>query len=166
MIQSVVKTTFKAYINTRANQIVLGANPLPTTLPQDTLIYLAKFTNDMSGEVIYCYPNPQYVVDRFSRFQFNASVNPDMFAGQINITLAGYYHYEFYEVYYGNKPTVLDVNNSPKDENTVLPVSPDNGVVQGLVAIGKMYAGEVSNEEEVQYTEYQEPSNTNYIYTN
>ena len=45
-----------------------------------------------------------------------------------------------------------------------LPVFPQNGVVQGLVAIGKLNLSELSGTEQVQYTQRQEPSGTNYIW--
>ncbi len=165
MIQSTVKTNFIAYINTAANQKMIDANTPPTLDPHDVSIYLAKFTNDMSGEVIYCYPRPQWISDRFSTFQFISSITPDMYNGELNINLAGYWKYEFWEVFFEEDYMNLSVTTAPSTENEVLPVAPENGVVKGLVAIGKMYVAEQSGSEEVQYTEYSQPVNQNYIYT-
>ena len=100
MIQSTVKTNFLAYINTAANQKMIDANTPPTLDPHDVSIYLAKFTNDMSGQVIYCYPRPQHITDRFSTFQFIANPTPDMFIGELSLNLAGYWKYEFWEVFF------------------------------------------------------------------
>ena len=57
------------------------------------------------------------------------------------------------------------ITTAPSTETDVLPVAPENGVVKGLVAIGKMYVAEVVGAEEVQYTEYSQQVNQNYIYT-
>jgi|TARA_R110000744_G_scaffold211127_3_gene330276 hypothetical protein len=165
MIQSVVKTNFLAYINTAANQIMVDANTPPTVDPHDVSIYLAKFTNDMTGDIVYCYPRPQWVSDRFSTFQFISMGTPDMYNGELLIELAGYWKYEFWEVFFEEDYMFPSITTAPSTETDVLPVAPENGVVKGLVAIGKMYVAEVVGAEEVQYTEYSQQVNQNYIYT-
>ena len=165
MIQATLKTDFEAFINTAANQIDISGNTPPTIEPHNMIYYMAKFTNDMSGDIVYCYPKPQIVTPRYSKFNFKYVLAPDMFQGELNLKLAGYWHYEFYEVDYAEKPSDnLNGENSPACElvSCVLDAAPDHGIVTGLVAIGKMYVAEKT--EEVQYDEYIAPTNTNYIY--
>ena len=76
---------------------------------------------------------------------------------------AGYFKYEVYEVTWEGTVT-LSLGNAPATEDDVLGASPTHGVVQGLVAIGKLYLAEKSGSEEVQYTEYEAPTSTNTIY--
>jgi|21_taG_2_1085346.scaffolds.fasta_scaffold00245_42 hypothetical protein len=161
MIQSIVESNFNAKINTKANQIMPNNVIDP---PHGVLRFLFKFTNDMSGKIIYVYPNNPIVYNRFTNFDFEYNASPDMFGGQLNLKLAGYWKYEIYEVYWEEQPMSYD-DTSPTSETDILPADPTNGVVKGLVAIGKMYAKEITGKEEVQYTEYVEPTNTNYIYT-
>ena len=59
----------------------------------------------------------------------------------------------------------LNTDTAPATETDVLlPIADTKGVVEGLVAIGKLYLGEKSGSEEVQYTEYTQPASTNTIY--
>ena len=164
MIQSTIKTPFNAIINTTANQIMKGAIAPPNADPHNTLRYLFKFTNDMSGEVVYCYPTP-LVYNRYSSFKFEAiCVSPIMFEGQLCIALAGYWKYEVYEVYFEEQAPFKTEEYYPKNEDVILPALPEHGIVKGLIAIGKMYAAEIGGEEQVQYKEYIAPVKTNYIY--
>lgn len=166
MIQSEVKTTFRAWLNTTANQIMVNAHPQPTTEVHHLIYYLFRFTNDMSGETLYVYPE-QDIRKRYSAFEFQYSATPNMYQAQLKLELAGYWKYSVYEVYFEEPPTPdMNANNTPSTELDVLPVALDHGVVKGLVAIGKMYAAESQTKEEVQYKEYVQPASTNYIYTN
>jgi hypothetical protein len=167
MIQSVAKVSFQAIVNTTANQIMINAIAPPNLDPHHTLKFLWKFTNDMSGEVVYCYPKTFAVYDRYSSFDFEAiCVSPNMFDGHLCIGLAGYWKYEVYEVYFEEQPALSQYTEIyfPKNENVILPADPLKGIVKGIVAIGKMYAAEVNGAEEVQYNEYIAPVKTNYIY--
>ena len=148
MIQSVIDSDFIVELNTKANQITPQA--LIDGYSDAAILYLTKFTNDISGEIKYVYSANQEIMNRFSRFQC--------------LNLAGYWKYEFWEVYYRDLPSVLTALNSPSTEKIILPVLPENGIVQGLVAIGKMYAAELPGQEEVQYKEYNQPKTSNYIY--
>ena len=163
MIQCKVKSDFIANLNTEANQIT-SDSLLPPFFPNAKILYLSKFTNDMSGKIVYCYSKPQLLRRRFSTFHFTNAVTPNMFNGELRLTLAGYWKYEFYEVYWEVAPFSIDDDSAPRTEKSVLPVGPSIGVVKGLVAIGKMYVGEKSGSQEVQYQEYVEPPQTNYIY--
>jgi len=163
MIQSRLKSNFDAWINTKSNQITPNAD---IDFPHGNLRFLVKFTNDMSGEELYVYPDSE-VHNRYTKFQFKfVSTNPNMFAAEIILGLAGYWKYEIYEVFFFEvPPTGYGLDNSPKTENDILAPSPEHGIVKGLVAIGKMYVKEAGGLEEVQYNEYVEPTETNYIYS-
>jgi hypothetical protein len=59
----------------------------------------------------------------------------------------------------------VSLGNAPKNEDDILtPPASTKGIVQGLVAIGKLNMSELSGTEQVQYTQRQEPSGTNYIW--
>jgi len=59
----------------------------------------------------------------------------------------------------------LSAGNAPITETDVLtPAASTKGVVQGLVTKGKMYVADKSGTAQVQYTQRQEPTGTNYIY--
>ena len=157
MIQGTTETTFKAFISTEDNRI-------DTNVLANQVRHLFKITNDMSGDVVYCYPT-ETINNRYTEFTFTYSANPDMFAGEVNLTPSGYYTYEVYEVTYLKAgPITTTASNSPANETDVLPVDNANGVVQGLVEQGKLYISEPSGEEQVQYTQNPTPSGTNYIW--
>mgnify|MGYP003628417213 FL=1 len=80
-----------------------------------------------------------------------------------NLIPAGYFKYELYEISWIGAVSLTAIT-APATETDVLPVNPVNGVVQGLVAIGKLYLGEKAGSEEVQYTEYTPPATDNTIY--
>ena len=58
----------------------------------------------------------------------------------------------------------LTEETAPSTETQVLEPSEDNGVVQGLVTKGKMLVSEKDGTQQIQYTQRQAPSGTNYIY--
>ena len=95
---------------------------------------------------------------------FVYNVSPDMYEGQLNLIPAGYFKYEVYEVSWISDDVVLAAETAPATETDVLPVADENGVVEGLVAIGILYLAEKAGSEEVQYTEYEAPKTTNTIY--
>ena len=90
--------------------------------------HLVKFINDLDGAVFYAYPLLE----------------------NIHLKPAGYYKYEVYEVSWVETPELTSAT-APATETDVLRVSDENGVVEGLVAIGKLYLGEKAGDEEVQY---------------
>ena len=78
---------------------------------------------------------------------------------------SGYYKYEVYEVAWPIAGAVaISAGNAPVTEDDVLPVAPTHGVVQGLVTKGIMNVTEKDGTEQVQYTQRETPSSTNYIY--
>jgi len=131
------------FIQTRDNSIFNFPPPR-----QYGILHLVKFTNDMSGDVHYCYPYKETIFDRYSQFIIQYNASPDMYSGQVNLGLAGYWKYEVFEVgYYDNFSPVASVNNSPSTEF----VTTLQGQIGGLVTKGKMYVEESFGTEEVQY---------------
>ena len=156
MIQAIRETNFDAYIETKANRI--DANT-----PATRIRHLVKFINDLDEAVFYAYPLLENIYNRYTLMPFNYNAIPNVFSGKLNLIPAGYFKYEVYEVSWIATPT-LTVTTAPATETTVLPVADENGVVEGLVAIGILYLAEKAGSEEVQYTEYEAPASTNTIY--
>jgi len=152
-------SNFNCYINTKANQITPQSQMLSSSL----IRFLVKFTNDMSGKVIFVYPMA-IINNRSTRMEFYTNSFPNMFIGELDLKLAGYWKYEIYEVYWEEDPVSFNGKNTPKYPTQILIPNPQNGIVKGMVAIGKMYSAEQKNKEEVQYTEYDQPKKPNYVY--
>ena len=155
MIQAIRETNFDAFIETKANAI--GNQGTARTR------HLVKFINDLDGAVFYAYPLLENIYNRYTQMPFTYNVSPDMYEGQLNLIPAGYFKYEVYEVSWIGTPDIAD-GTAPATETDVLPVTDENGVVEGLVAIGILYLGEKAGSEEVQYTEYTPPATDNTIY--
>ena len=155
MIQAIRETNFTAYIETEAKRI-------DTSVDSSMIRHLCKFTNDLDKKVFYVYAALETIYDRYTKLEFDYSATPDVYTS-INLIPAGYFKYELYEVSWTGAVAV-SAGNAPVTETDVLPVGPTHGVVQGLVAIGKLYLAEKSGSEQVQYTEYTAPSSTNTIY--
>tara|TARA_R110002110_G_scaffold374327_1_gene584185 strand:- start:174 stop:887 length:714 start_codon:yes stop_codon:yes gene_type:complete len=143
MIQAIRETNFEAFIETKANRI--------TNLGAAQIRHLVKFINDLDNTVFYSYPSLSNIHDRYTSLAFAYNLSPNRYAGRINLKPAGYYKYEVYEVTWISEDVVLSSATAPSTETDVLPVLPTNGVVEGLVAIGKLYLAEKDGSEEVQY---------------
>ena len=156
MIQVTTESSFDVYINTEANRI-------DTSVASSQIRYLMKFTNDMDKSVQYAYSTIHLVYDRYTKMSFTYNTTPDVYTGATKLLPAGYYKYEAYEVSWSGA-VAISSGNAPITEDDVLPIGATHGVVQGLVAIGKMNVSEKSGTEEVQYTQHTEASSTNYIY--
>jgi hypothetical protein len=155
MIQATRETNFDAFIETKANRI--GNQGTARTR------HLVKFINDLDEAVFYAYPLLANINNRYTQMPFIYNSTPDRYIGKIDLKPAGYYKYEVYEVSWIGTPDISD-GTAPETETDVLPVADENGVVEGLVAIGILYLAEKSGSEEVQYTEYDAPTSTNTIY--
>ena len=155
MIQAIRETNFTAYIETKADRI-------DTSVATANIRHLAKFINDLDGAVFYAYATTETINNRYTELEFTYGV-ADVYTGNLKLIPAGYYKYELYEVSWIGAVSVA-LNTAPATEVDVLPVANTNGVVQGLVAIGKLYLGEKAGSEEVQYTEYTPPATDNTIY--
>ena len=158
MIQAIRETNFIAYIETEASRI-------DTSVTSAHIRHLVKFSNDLDDAIFYAYATTEVINNRYTYLAFTYNPIGDIYAGRLNLLPAGYYKYELYEVSWIGAVT-MSLGNAPATETDVLsPVANTKGVVQGLVAIGILYLGEKSGSEEVQYTEYESPSTTNYVYT-
>jgi hypothetical protein len=155
MIQAIRETNFEAFVETKANRIA--------NVGSAKIRHLVKFINDLDEAVFYAYPLLENIYERYTQMPFIYNISPNMYEGQLNLIPAGYFKYEVYEVSWIGSPSVAD-GTAPETETDVLPVNPDNGVVEGLVAIGILYLAEKAGSEEVQYTEYEAPKTTNTIY--
>ena len=156
MIQVIRETSFAAWINTEANRI-------DTSVPSSKIRHLMKFTNDLDGAVFYAY-GVEAIYDRYTELRFTYNVHPNIYTGATKLIPSGFYKYEAYEVSWVGTVDVSS-GNAPADEDDVLtPPADDKGIVQGLVAIGKLYLAEKSGSEQVQYTQNPDPSGTNYIW--
>jgi hypothetical protein len=160
MIQAVTESSFNAYINTEANRI-------NTALASTQIRHLMKFTNDLDGTEFYAYGATENIYSRYTKLSFTyiaSPATPNIYTGQTRLLPAGYYKYEAYEVSWTGTVTVSS-GNAPANEDDVLsPAAATKGIVQGLVAIGKMYVSEKSGTQQVQYNQHTEASGTNYIY--
>jgi hypothetical protein len=157
MIQAITETGFDIFIQTEDNRI-------NTSVASTQIRHLLKFTNDLDKSVIYAYGQSEIIKDRYTQIRYTYSTTPDMFAGQTKLLPAGYWKYEVYEVSWIGTVFVRS-GNAPRNEDDVLsPVSDNSGVVQGLVTKGKMNVSEKDGTQQVQYTQREAPTETNYIY--
>tara|TARA_R110002020_G_scaffold404423_1_gene614511 strand:- start:7 stop:486 length:480 start_codon:yes stop_codon:yes gene_type:complete len=156
MIQATTETAFTVYINTEANR-------LDTSVASTQIRHLMKFTNDLDGAVFYAYGATETIYDRYTIMTFTYHTSPDMYSGQTKLLPAGYYKYEAWEVSWSGTVTV-SLGNAPATETDILSGSPTHGVVQGLIAIGKLNLSELSGTEQVTYRQREEPEGTNYIW--
>jgi len=156
MIQAITETNLTTYLQTEDNRI-------DTSVGSDKIRHLVKFTNDMDKSVQYAYSTVHLIYDRYTKFVFDYNATPDVYTGKINFIPSGFWKYEVYEVSWTGA-VAISAGNAPINENDVLPIGATHGVVQGLVTKGKMYVADKAGTAQVQYTQRQEPSGTNYIY--
>ena len=158
MIQAITETGFNIYVQTEDNRI-------DTSVASTQIRHLVKFTNDLDKSVYYAYGSTETIKDRFTSIAivYNA-LSPDIYTGETKLFPAGYWKYELYEVSWIGAVTI-SLGNAPAHEDDVLsPVADTKGVVQGLVTKGKMNLSEKDGREQVQYTQREAPTETNYIY--
>jgi len=158
MIHATYGSTATFYTTTEEKRI-------DTAVPKAQIRYLFKFTNDLSGSVVYGYGQSQAVNDRYTSVQILHNTTEDVYEGKVDFKPNGYWTYEIYEVSWQGSSVVLGLGTAPINENDILtPVANTKGVVQGKVELGKLYVSETAGSEEVQYTEHSAPTGTNYIY--
>jgi len=158
MIHATYGSTATFYTTTEEKRI-------DTAVPKAQIRYLFKFTNDLSGSVVYGYGQSQAVNDRYTSVQILHNTTENVYEGKVDFKPNGYWTYEIYEVSWQGSSVVLGLGTAPINENDILtPVANTKGVVQGKVELGKLYVSETAGSEEVQYTEHSAPTGTNYIY--
>ena len=142
MIQAIRETNFDAFIETQANRIAETGSA--------QIRHLVKFINDLDGKAFYSYPLLENIHPRYTQMSFLYNATPNRYTGKVKLIPAGYYKYEVYEVFWIATVSLTSAT-APSTEKDVLPVSAFNGVVKGIVAIGKLYLSEKDGSEEVQY---------------
>jgi hypothetical protein len=150
MIQAATETNFTTFLQTEDNRINFN---IPYRRVNDIIRHLFKFTNDMDGSVVYSYPVTEVINPRYTKFTFTYDAGGAVLEGLVNLSPAGYWKYEVYEVTWENAEMgALVPGKAPVTENDVLkPVDNQKGIVQGLVTKGKMYVAEKAGTEEVSY---------------
>lgn len=157
MIQAVTETDLRFEIQTEDNRI-------NTSVAKAHIRHLLKFTNDMDKSVQYAYATAEVINERYTDFRFTYHATPDVYTGKIKFLPSGYWKYECYEVSWVDSVNLI-ADYAPRNENEVLtPPADDKGIVQGLVTKGKMYVSDKDGTAQVQYTQRETPSSTNYIY--
>ena len=157
MIQATTETNIKIYVQTEDNRI-------DTSVASTQIRHLVKFTNDLDKSVYYAYGNTELIKDRFTNINISYGATPNIYTGVIKLFPAGYYKYEIYEVSWIGTVTVSSGYAPATEDNVLSPVANDRGVVQGLVTKGKMNLSEKDGTQQVQYTQREAPTETNYIY--
>jgi len=157
MIQAITETGFNINVQTEDNRI-------NTSVASTQIRHLVKFINDLDKTVYYAYGATETIKDRYTQIGIiYDALTPDMYSGETKLFPAGYYKYEIYEVSWIGTVTVSS-GYAPATEDDVLSPVATKGVVQGLVTKGKMYLAEKDGTQQVQYTQREAPTETNYIY--
>ncbi len=157
MIQATTETGFDIYVQTEDNRI-------DTSVASTQIRHLLKFTNDLDKSVYYAYGEVEIIKERFTEIRIKYNINPDVYTGKLKLFPAGYYKYEVFEVSWIGTVTISSGNAPATEDDVLTPVADDKGVVQGLVTKGKMNVSEKDGTQQVQYTQREAPSSTNYIY--
>ena len=157
MIQAITETDIKIYVQTEDNRI-------DTSVASTQIRHLVKFTNDLDKSIYYAYGNTELIKDRYTNINISYGTTPNIYTGVVKLFPAGYYKYEIYEVSWIGTVTVSSGNAPATEDDVLSPAANDKGVVQGLVTKGKMYLAEKDGTQQVQYTQREAPTETNYIY--
>jgi len=157
MIQAITETGFNIFVQTEDNRI-------KKNVASTQIRHLVKFTNDLDKSVYYAYGASETIKDRFTTIVIEYAAVPDIYTGKTKLFPAGYWKYEIYEVSWNGTVTVSSGNAPATEDDVLSPAADTKGVVQGLVTKGKMYLAEKDGTQQVQYTQRQAPTETNYIY--
>jgi hypothetical protein len=157
MIQAITETDIKIYVQTEDNRI-------DTSVASTQIRHLVKFTNDLDKSVYYAYGNTEIIKDRYTNINISYGTRPNIYTGVVKLFPAGYYKYEIYEVSWIGTVTVSSGNAPATEDDVLTPAASTKGIVQGLVTKGKMYLAEKDGTQQVQYTQREAPTETNYIY--
>jgi hypothetical protein len=157
MIQAITETDLKIYVQTEDNRI-------DTSVASTQIRHLVKFTNDLDKSVYYAYGNTEIIKDRYTNINISYGTRPNIYTGVVKLFPAGYYKYEIYEVSWIGTVTVSSGNAPATEDDVLTPAASTKGIVQGLVTKGKMYLAEKDGTQQVQYTQREAPTETNYIY--
>ena len=156
MIQAITETDFTINVQTEDNRI-------NTSVASTQIRHLVKFTNDLDKSVYYAYGVTETIKNRFTKITLSYGTR-NTYTGFVKLFPAGYYKYEIYEVSWIGTVTVSSGNAPVTEDDVLSPVADTKGVVQGLVTKGKMNLSEKDGTQQVQYTQREAPTETNYIY--
>jgi hypothetical protein len=138
---------------------------IDTSVPRTQIRHLLKFTNDMDKGVKYVYGRSETINNRYTNITLTHNTTEDIVEGKINFLPYGYWKYEVYEVSFNGASVVVSNTTVPLSETgTASDQSGVYGKVKGLVEVGKLLVEPQDGTEQVQYTQRQEPSSTNYIF--
>ena len=157
MIQAITETGFNIFVQTEDNRI-------DTSVASTQIRHLVKFTNDLDKSVYYAYGNTEIIKDRYTNINISYGTTPNIYTGVVKLFPAGYYKYEIYEVSWIGTVTVSSGNAPAPEDDVLTPAASTKGIVQGLVTKGKMNLSEKDGTQQVQYTQREAPTETNYIY--
>ena len=148
--------------STPASASLIG-KPVPTT----QIRHLFKFINQMDKSVQYAYNRgTDNITDRYTSISFLYEATLDansVYLGETSFKMAGTYVYEVYEVAWNGTVSVA-AGTAPSTETQVLEPADTAGVVMGICTKGIMNVTDKDGTAQVQYTQREEPSGTNYIY--
>ena len=159
MIQAITETAFNIFVQTEDNRI-------NTSVASTQIRHLLKFTNDMDKSIHYVYGSSETIKNRFTKIEvdYDPASSANLYTGSVDLSPSGYYKYEIYEVSWIGTVTI-SLGNAPATEDDVLsPAADTKGIVQGLVTKGKMNVTDKDGTQQVQYTQREAPTETNYIY--
>jgi hypothetical protein len=135
-----------------------------TSVAASNIRFLLKLTNDFSKQVKYAYGQNQIINNRYSSFEIFHNTTEEIVTGNVNLTPAGYWTYEVYEISFIGTPTLTD-STVPLNETAVFsPVNDDKGVNNGRIEIGKLLSSDTELGKEVIYNEYIVAEEDSYIY--
>jgi len=157
MIQATTETGFIIFVQTEDNRI-------NKSVASTQIRHLVKFTNDLDKSVHYAYGKQELIKDRVTAITIIYNAVPNIYTGETKLFPAGYWKYEIYEVSWNGTVTVSSGNAPATEDDVLSPAADTKGVVNGLVTKGKMYLAERDGTQQVQYTQRQAPTETNYIY--
>jgi len=157
MIQATTETGFIIFVQTEDNRI-------NKSVASTQIRHLVKFTNDLDKSVHYAYGKQELIKDRVTAITIIYNAVPNIYTGETKLFPAGYWKYEIYEVSWNGTVTVSSGNAPATEDDVLSPAADTKGVVNGLVTKGKMYLAEKDGTQQVQYTQRQAPTETNYIY--
>tara|TARA_R100001244_G_scaffold96051_1_gene72007 strand:- start:1218 stop:2264 length:1047 start_codon:yes stop_codon:yes gene_type:complete len=83
-----------------------------STIVSPFMVFLFRFTNDMTGDVKWSYGQNAVVRNRYTTVDFFHYVAEDMFTGRINFNPNGYWKYDVYQIPFYEGVPVLDECNA------------------------------------------------------
>ena len=152
------------YGSTIISYLTLEEKRIHTAVDASKILYLFKFTNDLTKTVKYSYGRKTSTNERYVKNDFYHNTTENIFTNRINFKPYGFWKYEVYEVSWLGTVD-LTAETAPATETHILEVGVDNGVVQGKVEEGKLYVQETAGSEQIKYTKHT-TTETNYLYTN